>query len=387
MIPRWIELYKDKSLGGDAGTETFPIKRNNQILELMLRVRAKNGANHNSASDAAQQTIEESLSKIEVKSGSASFKNYTAEICRKLATYRNGKLPYTMHTQIAGGAYAGNDDPDLGWQEYLMPIYFNSEFDVYGEKTNVMFPAPLYDSLDLVLEYDFTISDDAGFLTGGSNHLFDLYALVMPRESQDAMMNKRILVETKKQDYTTVASGDEPFDLTLSKDKFLRRLLVFCYETGIEEGIDVTDLNLKVDGDSVWAGKWGDLQAMNAEDARLTFEYNIWTKSVGTDDTIYTRVPACRPMFTARMTTTVVPWAARAGDQVTIDTTEADDIGLLQVGSPVLPASAVFDFDRAGDLGHMQYCGVNDLDIVLTNGGAGGAVQFIEQHIAKVWGV
>ena len=27
-IPKWIEIYKDKSLAGDSGTETFPLKRN-----------------------------------------------------------------------------------------------------------------------------------------------------------------------------------------------------------------------------------------------------------------------------------------------------------------------------------------------------------------------
>jgi len=44
-MARMIQLYKDKSFGGDSGTETFPIKRTDQILELVLKIRAKNGRN------------------------------------------------------------------------------------------------------------------------------------------------------------------------------------------------------------------------------------------------------------------------------------------------------------------------------------------------------
>src|SRR5574337_412586 len=90
-IPKWVELYKNKALSGDSGTETFSIKRTDQILELLLKVRAKNGATANAPDAAAMPTVESSLTKINVKSGSADFKNYSGEICRKFAAYRDGR--------------------------------------------------------------------------------------------------------------------------------------------------------------------------------------------------------------------------------------------------------------------------------------------------------
>lgn len=387
-IPKLVELYKDKALSGDAGTETFSIKRTDQILQLLLKVRAKNGATANAPDAAAMPTIESSITKINVKSGSADFKNYSGEICRKIAAYRNGKVPKTLYTQAAGGTWVGNDDPSLGWQEYVFPINFNTPRDPYG---NLMcLPAPLYDSLDLVLDYNFTISSTAGFVTGGANHVFDLYALVMPKQDNATMQNKRILVETKKQDYTSKASGDEPLNLTLDANRYLRQLMVFCYENGIGEGVDITDLKLKVDGDTFWAGKWGALQALNAEDASWDGIAipNMYLKCQTTTDELWTRVPSPFPYMIPGTAPTVSPYftTLAAGDKVTITTDANNDVNMIDIGSHVIPAVAVIDLDRDGSLQNMQWCGAKDLDIILTNGGADAAVQIIEQHVAKPWG-
>lgn len=386
-IPKWVELYKNKALSGDAGTETFSIKRTDQILELLLKVRAKNGATRNSPDGAALQTVEEALTKINIKSGSADFKNYSGEMCRKFATYRNGKLPHTLYTQAVGGTWAGNEDPSLGWQEYSFPVYFNSKFDPYGNRTNLMLPAPLYDSLDMVMDYDFTLSSTAGFVTGGANHVFDLYALVLPKQDKETMQKKRILVETKKQDYSSVASGDEPFDLTLDKNRFLRQLMVFAYEAGVGEGVDITDLKFKVDGDTYWAGKWGDLQMMNAEDASLDFSLPMYLQSATTDDEIWTRVPSpWGTHYTAHETGAEDAYLTIVGDKVTVNGVTQDDNGVLTVKSNVLPGTVVFDMDKDGRMENLQWSGVKDFDLVLTNGGADAAVQILEQHVAVPWG-
>jgi hypothetical protein len=353
-IPKWIELYKNKALGGDAGTETFPLKRTDQILELMLKIRAKNGATRNAPDAATLQTIESSISKIEIKSGSATFKSYTGEINRKIAAYRDGLLPQTLYTQDPGGTWAGNEDPSLGWQEFTFPINFNVPNDPYGNKTNLMLPAPLYDSLDMVIDYNFVISATAGFVTGGANHLFDLYALVMPKQDINAMQNKRILVETKKQDYTTLASGDEPFDLTLDSSRFLRQLMVMCYKNGVGEGINISDLKFKVDGDTYWAGKWGDLQAMNTRDRKLQYNFKAYLNAATAHDELWTRVPAARPYLTPITSPTIAPYsgALSAGDKITVTTDAAADNNILDAyGTAHLPSCRCrADHTRSADL-------------------------------------
>lgn len=384
-IPKWVEIYKDKSLSGDAGTETHPLKRNDQVLEYKLKVRAKNSATGNSPDNVAMNTIESCINKIEIRSGSAIFKSYNGEINRKLAIYRNGRLPQTLHSQANGGTWAGNEDPTLGWSEYTFPINFNLPDDPYGNKTGVMLPAPLFDSLDLVLDYNFPTTAGAGFLTGGANKLFSLYALVKPREANETMQSKRILVEEKKHDYTSITSGDKDFGLTLDANRLMRQLMVFCYENEIGEGIDINYLKLKVNGDTFWESKWGDLQAKNAADCKLDFNYPIHLTAIGATDELFTRVPA--PVLTANTNQgTTSQSLSNTADSVTVTVNAADDTGLLNVGSNVIPAIALIDFDEDGMLMNMQPQGVKDLELILTNGGAGADVKIVEQSIARPWG-
>jgi len=386
MIPKWVQLYKNKSLGGDSGTETFAVKRTDQILEMVLKVRAKNGSSSNSADAAAQETVEKSVTKIQINSGSAIFKNYTGEMCRKVAAYRNGKMPEALITQRQGGTWAGNGDPLLGWQEYVFPIYFNLRNDPYGNRHKVMLPAPLYDSLDLVLDYNFTISSTAGFVTGGANHVFDLYALVLPKEAKEVMEQKRVLVETKKHDYTTVATGDEPFKLTLDNNRSLRQLFVQCYEAGIGEGVDVTDLILNVDNNTMWASKWGDLQAKNADRCKFdNLVMAMYLESIGTTDEIWTRVPAARPLYSP-ITEEAYTIITTVGDKVTMAASAGAKDGRLAIYSSVIPALAVIDLDEDENLMNVQPQNVKDLEIILTQGAADGAVQILEQSLARPWG-
>ena len=385
MIPKWVEIYKDKSLSGDSGSATYQLKRNDQVLEYMLKIRAKNSATGNSPDNAAMNTIESCISNLEIRSGSAVFKSYNGELCRKLATYRNGRLPQTLHSQANGGTWAGNEDPALGWSEYSFPINFNLASDPYANRTNVIFPAPLYDSLDLNMTYSFPTTAGAGFLTGDASHLFSLYALTKPRESVEAMRTKRILVEEKKHDYTSIASGDEPFGLTLDANRMIRQILVWAYENEIGEGVDINYLKLKVNGDVFWESKWGDIQAANASDCKLNFNLPMHLTAISAHDELFTRVPAPNLTGLGNQATAAMI-VSNTGDSVTVTVNAADDVSFLNVGSDVIPGTVVIDFDRDGSLMNLQPQSVKDMEILLTNGGAGADVKILEQSICKVWG-
>ena len=384
--PKIIQIYKNKQLSGDSGTDTFVLPRNDMVLEYLLQVRSKNGSTANAPDGVEMPTVENEISKIEIKSGGTIFKSFTAEQCRKISTYRNGHLPPTLYTQDAGATYAGNDDPELGWQVYDMPINFNLKQDPYGNKTNTILPCPIYDSMEIVMDFDFAISSTAGFVT--SEHYMDLYAMVMPPQSEAEMLQKKILVEANKRDYTSLAAGDQGFDLTLDSNRMLRQLFVQCYEAGIGEGVDITEGQFKVNGDPKSTWKWGNLQHKNAMDCNLNFYIDYYMKNVGTTDELWTRIPAPFPMMVAGTSPTAAPHFTTlgAGDKVTVTTDTANDINLMRVGSNVLPAAVVLDFDQDGLLRNLQPQGVNSMEMILTNGGAGGAVKILEQSIANVWG-
>ena len=385
-LPKMIQIYKNKQLSGDAGTDTFVLPRNDMVLEYLLQVRSKNGSTANAPDAVAMPTVESSISKIEVKSGGTIFKSFNAEMCRKISTYRNGFLPPTLHTQDAGTTYAGNEDPELGWQVYDMPINFNLKQDPYGNKTNTILPCPVYDSMEMVMDFDFTISSTAGFVT--TEHYMDLYATVMPPQSEAEMLQKKILVEANKRDYTSLAAGDQGFDLTTDPNRMMRQIYVWAYEAGIGEGVDIQSGQFKVNGDPKWTWKWGNLQHKNAMDCDLDYFIDYYMKNVGTTDELWTRIPAPIPQMTAGTSPTAAPHFTTlgAGDKVTVTTDQANDINLMRVGSNVIPATVVLDFDQDGLMRNMQPQGVNSLEMYLTNGGAGGSVKILEQSIANVWG-
>lgn len=382
VTPKLVQLYKNKVLS-DSGTETLPLKRNDMIVALNLIIRAQNGSSGDSYDNVVEQSIEMQTSKIEVRSGSAVFKSYNGEMCRKIATYRNGRLPNHVITSAVGGTWGGFDEPLNGWQSMEFPIDFCTKQDPYGNKTypGTIMPAPLYDSLDLVIDTAFTVAA-TGIATGSV--YADVYALTLPRLERTAMEGKRILTETKKADYTSLASGDENFDLTLDSNRALRHLYINAYETGIEEGVDITDMKLLVEGNNEWSGKWGTFQHMNANDCGLNYKKEYYM-DVGDNSQVHkTRVPAAEAQI-SQGATTLNPIFTRVGDQVTVTNT-ASELYYLTVKSKVLPGMAVFDFDRDGLMANMQYCGVKDLDLGITNGGAGAAVQVLEQHVSKAWG-
>lgn len=379
MVMKRVQIKKNNSLSGDNGTDVFSIGRGMAISNLFLRFRAKNGADHNvTGTGALAESVVEALEEIKVYSGSRTFKNYDAEVCRAFATYKNGRNPYFNQTQVAGGAYP------TGWQEIYLPISFNR----FPGDRQCALPAPLMPSLEMSITYDFDVLDgngDTAFLTGSANHKYDLFADVIPGLHETSLQGLQIIEETKKQDRTTLASGDDKIDMTISPDKQLRQVLAHVYKAGEVEGSVVTDVGLKVDQTEYFTDSWRGLQAQNAEDCRLEYVQDVLTKANTTTDEVWTRIPEVNAYLTPRMITTAGhegPFVANSGDKVTLTTEAADDLNMLRYTSPVIPATAIIDFDKALNMQDLLNMGVKDLDFTYTNGTADGKLRLYEQVIA-----
>jgi hypothetical protein len=396
VMPRWVQLYKNETISSDSfDNKRYKIDTTNQILELDLRVRIQNGATRNAPDAAVMETPEEATTLIEVAAGSTVFKSYTGEVCRKIATYRNGRLPYTLHTQDPGATWVDGGNEHLGWMEYSFPIHFTPEGDPNGNKTNSALPAPLYkDNLNMFLTGNVTTSATAGFATG--TYTFDLYAKVVPPESKDAMLNKNVIVDKKKEDYTTIASGDKEIDLTVDSAELLRRCFITCYENGIGEGVDITDVKFRVNNEVKSEFKWGQLQKINAEHKSLNYKLPLFLNTVGTTDEIWTRIPAVRPMTASVSAATAAVYASahNVGDKVTVTCDAAAEQIYVDCYSDVIPAMVVFDFDEDGLMQNMPgghpgnaYGDVRDMDVILVQGAADGDVDIVEQRIRKPWGL
>ena len=362
-----LKIARNTSLSSSSGSELIPLPRANQIGMLYLTVRATNGADQNIADDAEQQTIQESLSRIEVFSGGEVLKKYNGYDCRSIATYDTGRLPNETRTQVGGAV-----------QESVFPIRFNLD----PMDTNVILPAPLMDSLHLEFDYNFTESATAGFAASG--FYYDLYAEVYPPDVD--MENKNIIVTKQKDTYTTTGAGEKGFDLTIDPRRMLRRIYMDVYEVLIAEGVDVTDVELQVDSDRKVLGKWNAIQAINAYNCKLNWNESILTEAHSTTDIIETRIPNLKPPMYIDYSGAVTEYAASiTADAITMANSAQGITGNLLLSSDVIPAFAVIDFDKDLSLRHLQTQNLKNLELILTDGASGGSVRILEESIVKKW--
>ena len=367
-----LRVARNTSLGSSSGSELIHLPRANQIGMMYLTVRATNGATSNSADDAEQQTIQEAISRIEVSSGGEVFKKYRGYDCRNIATYNMGRLPPQTRTQAAGGV-----------QESTFPIYFNTELS----DTEVMLPAPLFDSLDLEFDYDFTEHADAGFAASG--FYYDLYMQIYPAEPTPGVMeNKNIIVTKAKESYTTTGAGEKKFDLTIDPKRYLSRVYIEAYETLIAEGVDITDVEMQIDSERAHLGKWNMWQAINAMDCNLDWNEVLYLTANSTTDVIRSRIPNLKEHNYQSYATT------NRDDTEFITSVTADSIlmgntdgatGFISLSSEVIPAFVVLDMDRDKSGRGLLSQNVKNLELILTDGAAGAAVKILEESIAKKW--
>lgn len=379
----WHQVTSGRSFGGDAGDKTYRIPNGNAIARLYVDIIAKNGANHNSADAAAQQTVIESISKIEVTTGSRVLFTGSAEIARAWAALRDGRAPYFGWTQLAGTA----TDPG-GWQHARIPL----DFQRLNEDPYCCLPAPLYEEgVDVSMTFDFTIDADAGFVTNTAKFAISMENIVpigigaASEEWKAHLRSQLVPQKTKKTDYTTLASGTERIQNSTSKQHRLRTLLYHCYEAGILEGVDITDLKVEVNSVEKQYSTWNYLQQTNAVDCDLDYEQKVLLKANGTTDEIWTRMPDVIPTISPNMITTAAhegPFASTVGDKVTVTTEAADDLNTLTLTSPVIPCTAAFQFDKSMSMRHLMNMDVNEIVTVVTNGGAGGALSLHEEVLA-----
>ena len=369
-----IQLRENNALGsGDSGDMSFALPLNKAISSLMLTIRNKNGSTSNTDDAGALETVINSIEEIKVQVGNHVIKEYSGAICRDWATYRNGRMPFFRDTQIAGGSYP------TGWQEAVFPI----DFGRFPGDPVCGLPAPLFESLDLYVKYDFTVSSADGFVTG--QHKYDLYADMFPKMSKEALLNLRVIEQRKKQDYVTASSGVEPIDLTIDPVKQLRQVMVKCYQTGIAEGVDVTKVAFEVDSSTMMTDDWNRWQWQNAIDCGLKYLHVI--NPVYLDDAshvIYSEIPNVEPQLTALVANTEDAYISTTGDQITIAKTSASagETVALALYSQVIPGCVFIDLDKDQSMRNLVSQNVKDLSVKLTQGGAGsGAVEVHEMSV------
>lgn len=377
---RRIEIKEDKAVDNAVkGKDTFFLPTGHAISNMILSVRAKNESDHNSPDATEAKTVINAISNIKIEAGSRVFKDYSAEIALKWATYRNGVEPYTDLTQALGGTYPA------GWQEVAIPIDFNR---FLGDRLCAL-PAPLYKGggLKMSITYDFPVDDDAGqnaFLTGAANHRYDLYANVLPHLSTEQLRGLKVIEQTQRRTYTTKATGSDLIDMTTGSDsRQVMAYLVNAYKTGIREGVLFSKLELLLNTkETIKEDKWNSWQWKNAEDCDLEYHRTVDMKAQTTDDEYRCKIPNVMPFYTAHATGCEDAVITSTGDKVTVSGVTADDKGMLFLNSAVIPGAVIIDFNLDGELKNLLSMNQRKIQIKVENGTAGGAAEFHEMVLA-----
>ena len=364
------------AFSGDEGTDSFVLPRGRAISAITLVVRAKNAATHNAPDACEAETVIKAIKKVEIYSGDRVFQSMSGEIIKAFDTYKHGRDNYTNLTQYTGGAYPA------GWQEAV----FTLDFSRHPMDMGCSLPAPLYDSLSMSIDFDFNTTDanaDAAFLTGGANHTFDVYIDVLPIVSREALTNMKVIERKKKLDYSTRATGWDLIDLSISKTKMLRKVLMHCYLAGAPEGGPIDEVEYMLNGKVYATNTWNGWQYRNAQDVGLDFSRTIFTMANSTTDQYYSRIPAAEPQFTAMTTTSEDVVLTVDDDKITMATQTADDLGVLTIDSPVIPATVVMDFDN--DLSFRELASMDELkpQIHISNATASGALKVYEETVVN----
>lgn len=373
MVWEKIQIVEDNALGtGDSGDLDVKLPRNRAIAQLVLTVRNKNGTTSNTTDDGELNTVISAIEEIKVVAGSRIFKDYSGEACRDWATYRNGRMPFFHNTQVLGGTYP------VGFQEAIFPI----DFQRFAYDRVCGLPAPLYDSLDLKVKYDFEVSATAGFVAG--QHKFDLYAELFPPMDKAALSTLKIIEQRKKIDHTSAASGTEPVDLSIDPKKQLRQVMVSCYKTAIAEGTNVTKVAMEVNSAEICTDDWNRWQWQNAMDCRLKYLQMI--DDVHLDDAsmvLQCKVPNVEPQMVALTAGVEDGYLSTTADEITIaggGATNDDDVRLA-LHSQVIPRCVFLDFDKDMSMRNMVSQDAQDLIVKLKQAGAGSACEIHEMSI------
>lgn len=375
-----LVVKDDKASSGDTDTDSFLLPKSRAIGDMLLVIRAKNAATHNASDACKAETVLSSVESIEVRTGDRTFKSYSADVALAHATYRYGREPYCNLTQVAGGTYP------VGWQEVAIPISFSR----FNHDPLCGLPAPLYTGLEIAIKYDFNTTDAGGktaFLTGAANHRYDLYVDLMPHMHTSSLQNLKVIEQLKRQNYTTRAAGSDLINLTTSKDKLLRNVLVRSYLTGVDEGDTLSELAVLVEGEEVAEDTWRHWQNRNAEDCELDYMRKVSTKAQTTDDVYYSTIPDAEVTNQAESTGVESAYFVVTGDQISMDAAAgagytADDLGELFIRSNVVPATAIIDFDRNLTMGDLLDIDVKKLQLKILNSGVDGAAEVHETFVA-----
>ena len=376
-------LKKGISLSSDSQTLIYDLPKSGVLSGIFIRFQATNGATSNQ-----DNPVFKNISKIEViANGSEVIVSANAEDLIKIYHFLEGVRPPELISEV-GGAKQFN----------VIPILFGRflKDEEYG------LDCSKFTSLDLRITYDLeTVRScgTTGFVSGSG--VLDIIQYRAPKEKAPAV--KGFIKTHEIKSFTTAASGDKDIELPLGHPYM--GLYVYCYESGVADGTDITELKIDVEDGTLipFTAKWQELQEENAKFFRVDPKIEIvafktnddtletWTGTlkncvltlshsltIGTDDTphyVVKSVSGGQITFQGYLIEGSGSWSANSAD--TTDRT----IYVVAEGYSVGNAVYIPFFKEDRTLETFESGKYSKVELVLTQGGAGGACRVVLQEL------
>lgn len=381
LQPNWPYLrtiLPATTLSSDS--QTYPVKLplSNYLHTLYVTCKMTNGATSARNLDMSDVVDEVKV----VANGSEIIYSLTPAEIKRWCLWMTGKNLIEVRNERASAV-----------QSVVFPIYFGRG-DV---DPDYYLPCARFTDLELKVTYSPEI-DAAKFATGTfSIAVHGQYSMGQPLgEYRGSLVTKGV------KNFTTAASGDE--QTLLPRGNLLRQLMVYCYEAGIEDGVDVSNVKLDLNnGERVLFDiAWNDLNNINTQNNWVFHEEHIFAFA-SNDDTIISDVARILNTQVMHQTTSDATgdeyFDARvdgiAGDTLTLDVKELDITAgaetitayttdaniLVYVRGLGLSHAVVLDLAKNGESQILNTSEADQVQLTLTQGGADGACRISAQEV------
>jgi len=365
----------------DDATKIVKLPLSNVLHTLWVKVACTTGS-----TNCQDQDIDNVVDKIEViGNGSEVLFSMTPQEIRRwaLLDYKNPIAEY-VDERASKVMYA------------VYPILFGR----YEDDPNYWLPCDRFTDLELRIKYSPTIANTAWATGTVTITVMALMTMGGPPGEYRGTLRKTTIY-----DWTTAASGDEV--INLPRRLLWRRLMVYCYEAGVAEGVDINRVKLSLNNDELIPLniKWLDLQEWNQ---KLWDVHNYRSMIIhrANDDVVHTKVSriqaaAVKSIESADLTNKLLYYLHPddfTGDAVTLEslvanlTSGSEDLtantsdvaGMLYVVGIGIPHAVVIPFEGWFNEGYFDPTRYDLVQLVLTQGGAGGDAKVSLEEILRV---
>ena len=382
MTARWRHLLNDTVRTSDDEVFPFTLPNRGKLHSLLIKVQCTNGA-----TAGRGVTILDALDDIQILGdGSEVLYSLIPEETEKWYETLFGKGLQLVQTEAAAGV-----------QEGVFPVYFGRK--LYDPE--MYLPLDRFTDVELRLSFSPTISATVGFATG--TFTIDVQALITPHELPLPYLGS--LVTRRVKQFTSAASGDDQTELF--DNTIYRAVGVYSYEAAIAEGVDITRVRFEDTADGIVLGDWDwdDFIHFNRDlfGAEITHYWDTFTNDADTLDTriaeilgagidIVVAIELVADMALYNHLTAIAGDRVSIGaaildivagsEALTLDTTQRQRLVNVRGKSPSGFGLIPYMYDDS-PAGYLKSADWGQLEVILTQGGAGGDVRISIQELRQ----